>query len=114
MHHLGFLPCPSDLDLCMNTMVSPENGFNYYDYVLIYVNYVMVIQHDDGEILRRIDKYFKIKPSSIGDPDIELGAKLRKTRLANGSWEWKNIPERYVKELVASIEKYLVKLGDAR
>ena len=94
MHHLGFLPCPSDLYLCMNTMVSPEYGFNYYAYVLIYVNYVIVIQHDDGDILRRIDKYFKIKPRSIGDPYIKLGAKLKKTRLANGAWEWKKYPRK--------------------
>ena len=26
---------------------------------------------------------------------------------------WKNIPERYVKESVANVEKYLADLGDA-
>ena len=33
MHHLGFLPCPSDLDIWMKPMVRPEDGFNYYAYV---------------------------------------------------------------------------------
>ena len=35
MHHLGFFPCPDDLDLWMTTMMSPEYGFEYYAYVLI-------------------------------------------------------------------------------
>ena len=46
MHHLGFLPCPSDLDLWMNPMVRPDDGFNYYANVLMYVDDVMVIHHD--------------------------------------------------------------------
>ena len=40
------LPCPSDLDLWMTRMVRPDDGFNDYTYVLIYVDDVMVIQHD--------------------------------------------------------------------
>ena len=27
--------------------------------------------------LKLIDKYFKLKPESMGDPDMYLGAKLR-------------------------------------
>ena len=32
----------------------------------------------------RIDKYFNLNPISIGDPDIYLRAKFKKTRLENG------------------------------
>ena len=66
----------------------------------------MVIYHDTETVLRRIDKYFKLKPSSIGDPDIYLGAKLKKMRLENGVWAWANSSARYVKELVANVENY--------
>ena len=51
-------------------MVRPDDRFNYYAYVLIYVDDVMVIHNDAESALRTIDKYFKIKPSSISDPDI--------------------------------------------
>ena len=78
MHHLGFFPCPAKLDLWMKPMVRPKDGFDYYAYVLIYVDYVMVIHHDAESVLRRIYNYFKLKPSSIGDPDIYLGSKLKK------------------------------------
>ena len=84
MHHLGFLPCPADLYLWMKPMERPEDGFNYYADVLIYVDDVMVIHHAVESVLRIIYKYFKLKPSSIGDPDIYLGAKLYKMRPDNG------------------------------
>ena len=70
MHHLELLPCPADPDLWMKPMVRPEYGFNYYTYVLTYVYYVMVIYQDAEIVLRRIDKYFKLNPSFIGDLNI--------------------------------------------
>ena len=97
MHHLVFLPFPVNLDLWMKSTVRPDYGFNHYTYVLIYVDDVMVIHHDAESVLRRIDKYFKLRPSSIGDPDIYLGSKLNKIRLENGVWAWENSPEIYVK-----------------
>ena len=78
MHHLGFLPCPADLFLWMKPMLRPDDGFKYYAYVLIYVDDVMVIRPDAESVLRRIYNYFKLKPSTIGDPDIYLGAKSKK------------------------------------
>ena len=84
MNQLGFLPCTSDLDLLMKTMVRSDDGFNYYAYFLIDVDDVMFIHHDAKSVLSRIDKYFKLKTISIGDPEIYLGAKLKKTRPENG------------------------------
>ena len=81
IHNLVLLPCPVDLYLCMKTMMRPEDGFDYYAYVLIYVDYVMVIHNDAESVLRRIDNYFKLKPTLIGDPDIYLGAKLKNMRI---------------------------------
>jgi hypothetical protein len=31
-----------------------------------------------------INKYLPLKPSSVGNPDIYLGVKLKETRLTNG------------------------------
>ena len=81
----------------MKPMVRPDDGFNYYACVLIYVYDVMVIHYDADSVLKRIDNYFNLKPSLIGDPDIYLGAKLNKMRLDNGVWAWSNSPARYVK-----------------
>ena len=66
---------------------------------------VTVIHHDADSVLWIIDKYFKLNPNSIGDPDIYLGAKLNNMRLENGVWAWSKSTERYVKELVVKVEK---------
>ena len=46
----------------------------------------MVIHHDAEIVFSRIDKYFKLKPSLIDEPDIYLVSKLKKMRLKNGVW----------------------------
>ena len=56
----------------------------------------MVIHHDAESVLRRVDKYFNLNPSYIGDPEIYLGDKLNKMRLENRVWERANIPAIYV------------------
>ena len=68
----------------MNPMVRTDDGCNYYTYVLIYVDDVIVMHHDEESFIRRIDRYFKLNPSLIGDSDIYLGANLKKTILENG------------------------------
>ena len=65
MHNLGFLPCPSDLYLRMKPMLRLAYEFDYYAYVLIYVENVMVIHNDADSVLRIIYNYFKLKPNSI-------------------------------------------------
>ena len=59
--------------------------------------------------LHLIEKYFKMKEDSIGDPDMYFGAKLRKIVLINGVDAWSTSPSKYVQEAVNNIEDHLVK-----
>ena len=63
----------------MKPEIDPD-GEEYYSYILCYLDDVLVVHHNAMITLINIDKYFKLKPSSIGDPDIYLGAKLKYTR----------------------------------
>jgi hypothetical protein len=55
------------------------------------------IAHHDAELcLRQVDKYFTMKPGSIGDPDFYLGAKLRTKRLSNGVLAWSISSSKYI------------------
>ena len=56
---------------------------------------VMVIHHDSLSILAWLDKYFKLKPSSVGDPTMYLGATVRRI-LDNGVLAWASSPAKYV------------------
>ncbi len=51
MRCLGFAPCLADPDLWMRAEVRPSDGFEYYAYVLLYVDYVLVIHHDAEDVL---------------------------------------------------------------
>lgn len=113
MHHLGFKPCLADPDLWMLATIRPD-GFEYYAYVLLYVDDVMVIHHDALSLLARLDKYFKMKPGSIGDPSMYLGATLKKMRLANGKYAWASSPAKYVWASCENVKRYLTNLGDEK
>ena len=57
MRHLGFKPCLADPDLWMKAC-EKEDGAEYWAYVLLYVDDVMVIHHDALSVLAKLDKYF--------------------------------------------------------
>ena len=70
----------------------------YYSYILIYVDNILCIHQDPGTVLKMLDKYFPLKPNSVGEPDIYLGAKLKLMRLGNGIWVWGLSPSKYMPE----------------
>ena len=113
MRHLGFTPCLADPDLWM-LATEKEDGTAYYAYVLLYVDDVMVIHHDAMSVLARLDKYFKMKPGSMGDPNMYLGATLKQMWLENGTRAWANSPAKYVWASVENVQKYLKDLGYER
>ena len=103
MMHLGFTPCLADPDLWMRPEVRPSNGMSYYAYVLLYVDNVLVVHHDATDVLLCLDKYFKMKPGSICDPNFYLGATIKQMRLANGVMAWASSPSKYVWALVDAL-----------
>ena len=75
IHNLVFLPYSAGLYMGMKPMVMPEDGFKYYVFVLIYMDDVMLIHYNVRNILRRIDMYLKLNPTSVGDPHVYLRSK---------------------------------------
>ena len=66
-----------------------------------------MIHHDSLSVLAQINKYLPLKPTSVGDPDIYLGAKMRYTQLTNGVWAWSLSPSKYVAQAVANCVAHL-------
>jgi len=114
MDFLGYQSCLADPDLWLKAEINPANNHKYYAYILLYVDDVLCIHHDGEKTINIIDRYFKMKDGSIGDPDMYLGAKLRKTRLPNGVEAWATSPSKYVNEAVKNVESYLMKEYDGR
>jgi hypothetical protein len=100
-------PCVADPDIWMTPRTREDDSFEYYSYVLIYVDDILIVSHDAMNDLRKIDYYFKMKEDSIGDPDIFLGSKIRKMVLPNQVGAWMISPAKYIGEAVKTVESYL-------
>ena len=87
----------------------PDDGFEYYEHVLLYVDNSLAISHDAMAALDQMDNFFVMKKGSIGYPDIYLGAKLRKVQLDNGVFALGMIPAKYLQEAVRNVEEHLTK-----
>ena len=94
MRLLGYEPFRADPDLWFKAQLCPNNGFEYYEYFLLYVDGSLVISHDAMAALDWMDKFFMMKKGSIEDSDIYLGAKLRKIQLENGVFAWGMSPPK--------------------
>ena len=106
MTTLEYTPCRADNDLWMKRETNAE-GLSYYSYILCYVDDIMVVHHDALPVLMKVDKYFKLKPSSIGDPDMYLGAKLKLHTNGNGTEAWTLSSSKYVREACNNCEKHV-------
>jgi hypothetical protein len=61
---MGYQRCKVDADLWYKPMVRPSDKFEYYAYVLTFVDDCLSIHHDAESALHEIDKYFPMKPGS--------------------------------------------------
>ena len=88
MRQMGYTSCKADPDLWYKAETRPADSFRYYAYILCFVDDILCVHHDPMSVLNLINVYMPLKPSSVGDPDIYLGAKLKLTQLDNGIWAW--------------------------
>ena len=58
--------------------MTDANGFEYYAYILIYVDDLLIIMKDPKEAMAHIQESFTVKPSIIEEPKIHLGADINK------------------------------------
>jgi hypothetical protein len=81
---------------------------------LIYVDDILCIHHDAIPLLNKLNQYFTLKTSSVNDPSMYLGAKLKLMQMSNGVWAWGMIPLKYIKEAVSNCKKQLKLNYDGR
>ena len=73
-------------------MTRPDDGHEYYAYILLYIYDILMIHHEAMLALNEIDKFFHIKTESKGDATAYLGPKLQKVTLPNGVETWSASP----------------------
>ena len=112
MNHLGFTSSRADPDVWFRR-AKRTTGEEYYEYVLLYVDDVLVISERAEQVLRKeIGQQFVLKDESIGKPTQYLGGKLREVTLANGVLAWSFSSTQYVQAAVKNVEEYLLLKGE--
>ena len=108
MDMLGYESCLPDPDLWMRE-VTTDDGVSYYEYMLLYTDDCLVISKNPQEVLMEINKYFPMRPKSIGPLKIYLGAKIINVQLPNGVIVFAMSMLQYVQEAVKNGESHLRK-----
>ena len=106
-HSMGFEPCKADNDVYMKKATTSQ-GKAYWIYVLIFTDDILVVAEDPRSILMQLDQHLMLKPSSIGEPTMYLGANIGKYKFPGDDKEyWYMGSEHYVRESVKNVERYL-------
>ena len=112
MTDLSFTPCQADPDVWMQPAVKPD-GTKYYEYVLIYVNDIVVISHMASTIMDNLSALYCLKenPSNgkrYGTPDRYLGANIGLYMLpgnTSGKQKWLYMSsDDYVANAIKNVE----------
>jgi hypothetical protein len=111
MARLGFTLSQADPDVWFR-LSTRSTGEEYYEYVLLYVDNVLVIlKKADAFLQKESGKYWELKPKSIGSPSKDLGGKLQEVTLETGVKAWAFGSHQYVWEAVTNVCDHLTKKG---
>ena len=108
--NLDYRPSEADNDVWMRPAVK-ENGFEYYEYVLCYVDDILSISHRPETTMDAIRKEFKLKNDEAAEPEDYLGATLGKMKLSDGTECWTMSSDKYCKAAVSNVEAKLAESG---
>ena len=103
LDNIGFRTSIADPDVWIRPAVK-SSGEEYYEYILMYVDDILVISVSAMEILQDMQSHIKFKNDKIETPDGYLGAKLEMKSL-NGRDVWTITSVSYVKAAIANVER---------
>ena len=105
LYDIGFVQTCANPDPAVK-----EDGFEYYEYVLCYVDDILAISHKAKDALKAVQAIFKLKDDKIEPPDMYLGATLSVME-DNGVQGWCMTSDKYVKAAIANVELELARVN---
>ena len=103
MEKMVLQSCKYDPEVWFHSSIKDE-GTDYYQYVLIYTNDILVIMQNPKDFIRHeLGKIFFVKPNSIRPPTQYLGNKVSYVTLENGRSAWSFSSLKYVQEPVKDV-----------
>ena len=102
---LGYKSCRADPDVWMRT-ATKDNGFEYYEYILTYVDDCLIISHDPKKIIQSLTEEYKYRLKDVGEPTRYLGAEVGKHDVnSDGTATWYMSARLYLKQAILEIER---------
>jgi hypothetical protein len=99
----GFVSTIADPDVWIQP-AAREDGYEYYEILLVYVDDVLAISHEPKILIDAIGEYYKVKPGSDKEPNTYLGANVEKVQMLDG----RASPHDYVKNAIKTAKVYLL------
>jgi hypothetical protein len=111
LHSMGFTSSLADLDVWYRADCKPD-GFEYYSYILVYVDDILVISHQPEVTMTIIAQSFRLK-DGYAQPTRYLGATIHKWKLFSDDnpEHWGHSAEEYIRQAIANDETELRKEG---
>jgi len=103
---IGFRPTKADPDVWSRPAVKPD-GFQYYEMILVYVDDVIAISHQPGNVIEGIQAVFKLKGDKAEVPEMYLGGGIKKVENSNDTPCWTLSSEKYLKTAISNVEERL-------
>ena len=110
LYEMGFEDTRADACV-LRRKARKRSGEEYYELILVYVDDILLVSEDPQPVLDEIDRHYKIKAGSTGEPSTYLGAQVYKHHLPDRTWAWGMSSEQYVTNAVKVVED-LLKDGD--
>ena len=109
LYDIGFVPTWAVPDVWRRPAVK-EVGFEYYEYVLCYVDDILTISHKAKDVLKAVQAIFKLNDDKIEPPDMYLRATLYVME-DNGVQGWCITSDKCVKAAVENVELELARVN---
>jgi len=111
LHGMGYTSCLADPDVWYKAECKP-NGFEYYSYILVYVDDILVVSHHPKATMEILAKTFRLK-DGYAPPTQNLGATIKHWCLPGDEQasHWVHSAEEYIKQAIANVEIELQREG---
>jgi hypothetical protein len=101
---MGFKSCKADPDIWMKP-ASKVNGFEYYEYILTYVDDCLVVSHEPKRIISTLEDEYKYRLKDVGEPKRYLGAEVGRYNFSDGTRAWFMSARLYLQQAIIEVER---------
>ena len=88
-----------------------QNDFEYWEYILYYVDVVICVSHDPTKTLQILQRFLKFRDDKIEKPNMYLCAEVSKMQSSGGEF-WIISEENCIKSDVKNLEDVLASRGN--